>query len=93
MDYLYVKKNSQKALVKPEVVTPQQVIVVSVKSSSGLLEDGRGFVVAETFVSVKGPMYQSFNCAKRRFYSTNSFENRLDEGVYLRKKVESLARL
>ena len=28
-------------------------------------------------------MYQSFNCAKRRFYSTNSIDIRLDLGVYL----------
>jgi len=83
---------SQKALIKLEVVKPQQVIVVSVKSPSSILEDGRGFVVAEISIFfAKGPMYQSFNCAKRRFYSTNSIDISLDEGVYLRKKVENIA--
>ena len=91
-DYLVKEYKSQKALIKPEVVKPQQVIAVSVKSPSSILEDGRGFVVAEIPIfSAKGPMYQSFNCAKRRFYSTNSIDIWLDEGVDLRKKVENIA--
>ena len=93
-DYLWGK--SQKALIKLEVNSfkPQQVIVVSVKSSGYILEDGRGLVVAGTLmVPAKGPMNQSFDCAKRRFYSTNSIDNRLDAGVGLRKKVETLAKL
>lgn len=74
-DYLVEEYKSQKALIKSEVVKPQQVIAVSVKSPSSILEDGRGFVVAEIPIfSAKGPMYQSFNCAKRRFYSTNSID-------------------
>ncbi len=94
VDYLTGKGKSQKALIKQEVVKPQQVIAVSVKSSGCILEDGRGLVVAGTWsVPVKGPMYQSFNCAKRRFYSTNSIDNRLDLGVYLGKKVESNSKL
>ena len=91
-DYLVEEYKSQKALIKSEVVKPQQVIAVSVKSPSSILEDGRGFVVAEIPIfSAKGPMYQSFNCAKRRFYSTNSIDIWLDEGVDLRKKVEIIA--
>ena len=38
-------------------------------------------------------MYQSFNCAKRRFYSTNSIDIRLDHGVYLGMKVENNGKL
>lgn len=87
-------KESQKALIKHEVIRPQQVIAVSVKSSECILEDGRGLVVAGiSIVPVKGPMYQSFYCAKRRFYSTDSQGITLDKGVYLRKKMESLAKL
>lgn len=94
VDYLTGKGKSQKALIKQEVVEPQQVIAVSVKSSGCILEDGRGPVVAGILtVPVKGPMYQSFNCAKRRFYSTNSIDIRLDLGVYLGKKVESNVKL
>ena len=48
VDYLTGKGKSQKALIKQEVVEPQQVIAVSVKSSGCILEDGRGLVVAGT---------------------------------------------
>ena len=48
VDYLTGKGKSQKALIKQEVVKPQQVIAVSVKSSGCILEGGRGLVVAGT---------------------------------------------
>jgi group II intron reverse transcriptase/maturase len=65
-----------------------QPAMIPVKSP--IKGDGRGFVVG---LSPKGPMYLMTSNDARRFYSTDSQSNKLDEVVIPREKVERLAKL